>query len=500
MIINSSKDFDRYILENDILIEDSYNIENEDLKITKFKSIEVEFHNCTFNCKSLSINNIIQQDLSIEFNNCTFNCDVSFYNCKIDSLIFSNTKTIKSLKINGNLFNSKEKFEINSFRFNNRKENNDNPELNNEIILSTSFSFNNVLFKKYFEFNNINNTEGIFNFSNNIIGDELYANNSSCVFHSSHLSNVRFNNNIFNPYTSFKNSTFSFNKDNFTGTGCHWNEPKFERNEFNKVNFSGIEIVDYIEFDDCKFHSTTWFEECKNLSNSKLKFVACEFKGFSLFNKSKINVLDIDRCTFHKSSSFTDAEFNTLKLFEVKFGGGAYFDEMKINKVLDKSYLKAKNEKILEWKRTLRAIKQELQKTENKIDFNRFRSYELAAHYKELSLWRNFKDTSILWSTKWTTDFGLSWTRAFWFTILSGLFWYSILYRIENSGVFNSEKVNDFFVGAFRFFLVTDFYNPLETDRVYLTNPLSWFVFILGKIVIAFGIYEMIQSFRKFKA
>ena len=33
MIINSSKDFDRYILENDILIEDSYNIENEDLKI-----------------------------------------------------------------------------------------------------------------------------------------------------------------------------------------------------------------------------------------------------------------------------------------------------------------------------------------------------------------------------------------------------------------------------------------------------------------------------------
>ena len=269
---------------------------------------------------------------------------------------------------------------------------------------------------------------------------------------------------------------------------------------FFLLNFSNSNFFDKCDFDKCDFLSTTWFEECKNLSNSKLKFVACEFKGFSLFNKSKINVLDIDRCTFHKSSSFTDAEFNTLKLFEVKFGGGAYFDEMKINKVLDKSYLKAKNEKILEWKRTLRAIKQELQKTENKIDFNRFRSYELAAHYKELSLWRNFKDTSILWSTKWTTDFGLSWTRAFWFTILSGLFWYSILYRIENSGVFNSEKVNDFYVGAFRFFLVTDFYNPLETDRVYLTNPLSWFVFILGKIVIAFGIYEMIQSFRKFKA
>jgi len=33
----------------------------------------------------------------------------------------------------------------------------------------------------------------------------------------------------------------------------------------------------------------------------------------------------------------------------------------------------------------LRTIKQEFQKTENKIDFNRYRNYELNAHYKELS-------------------------------------------------------------------------------------------------------------------
>jgi hypothetical protein len=56
------------------------------------------------------------------------------------------------------------------------------------------------------------------------------------------------------------------------------------------------------------------------------------------------------------------------------------------------------------------------------------------------------------------------------------------------------------FSGFFRFLLVTDFYNPLETERIYLTNPFSWLIFILGKIFIAFGIYEMIQSFRKFKA
>lgn len=143
MIINNSKDFDRYILEYNILNDDSFDVENENLKITKFKSIHVEFHNCTFNCKSLLISNIIQQDLSIEFDNCTFNCDLSFYNCKINSLTFSNTKTIKSLKINGDHLDFEKKSEINSFWFNNKK---DKLEQNDEIILSTYFSFHNVFF------------------------------------------------------------------------------------------------------------------------------------------------------------------------------------------------------------------------------------------------------------------------------------------------------------------------------------------------------------------
>lgn len=201
------------------------------------------------------------------------------------------------------------------------------------------------------------------------------------------------------------------------------------------------------------------------------------------------------------------AEFNTLKLFEVKFGGGAYFDEMKINKVLDKSYLKDKT-KILDWKRTLRAIKQELQKTENKIDFNRFRGFELAAHYEELGWgWKSgFKDKFILWATKWSTDFGNSWRRSLAFTLLSGLFWYSVFFYFDfyltgnYQYYFKTNYIGIFSNGYFRFLLVTDFYNPLVEDRTYIQNFWSWIPFIFGKIFVAFGIYEMIQSFRKFKA
>ncbi len=490
-MINNKEMFFQKINQNSGFTNEIFDLDNQTLIIQHFNSPWVKFNDCTFNCDQLNFHNIKNLDLVLEFKNCTFNCNISFSNCIFYRLSFNNTKNLKSLNVRKGLSDNN-MLELNVFEFSNNTN-------NNKRELNTEFHISNTEIKDTFSFENINHIDGKFKFLENKLGNKEKE-KGQFMFTNSTFTNAFFSRNHFNELTTFYNTTFKCNPRYLSSSNARYPHTRFYKNTFEKVNFSNSNFFDKCDFDKCDFLSTTWFEECKNLSNSKLKFVACEFKGFSLFNKSKINVLDIDRCTFHKSSSFTDAEFNTLKLFEVKFGGGAYFDEMKINKVLDKSYLKAKNEKILEWKRTLRAIKQELQKTENKIDFNRFRSYELAAHYKELSLWRNFKDTSILWSTKWTTDFGLSWTRAFWFTILSGLFWYSILYRIENSGVFNSEKVNDFFVGAFRFFLVTDFYNPLETDRVYLTNPLSWFVFILGKIVIAFGIYEMIQSFRKFKA
>lgn len=488
-MITNTETFNQIISLQKEIIDQVFDIKGSTLYVEAFKSEDwVNFENCTFNCDQLVFQNIQKPKLTLEFKNCTFNCSVSFSNCTFDTLEFRNTKVLESLEIHKGLY-EKCISQLNVLDFSNDS-GIEKPQL------STKFSIRKTNIGRIF-FQEINHVNGDFQFLGNTVGEK---NDNISSFQNSIFSNVLFGKNSFLSFTTFKRAKFNATPEYSKPDGSAYEFPGFYKNTFSKVSFSRSNFIDTFQFDNCDFLSTTWFENCKNLDNSELKFVACEFKGFSLFNKSKINFLDIDRCTFDKSSSFTDAEFNTLKLFEVKFGGGAYFDEMKINKVLDKSYLKAKNEKILEWKRTLRAIKQELQKTENKIDFNRFRSYELAAHYKELSLWRNFKDTSILWSTKWTTDFGLSWTRAFWFTILSGLFWYSILYRIENSGVFNSEKVNEFFVGAFRFFLVTDFYNPLETDRVYLTNPLSWFVFILGKIVIAFGIYEMIQSFRKFKA
>ena len=114
------------------------------------------------------------------------------------------------------------------------------------------------------------------------------------------------------------------------------------------------------------------------------------------------------------------------------------------------------------------------------------------------------RDAFVLWISDIVSEYGTDWKRALNFTFFSGLLIYLAFFSVENfnqtidlSNWNNWEKLIS---GFFRFFVVTDFYNPLESDRVYLNNPLSWILFIFGKIVIAFGIYETIQSFRKFKA
>lgn len=445
---------------NEIIKGKEINLKNIDFKKISF----ARFENCSFSSNSIMLNNSEKQSneikkINITFDNCEFN-DVFISSIKnIASLTFINIKRSKDIRILG--------CDIDSLIFQNTF----------NINFKIEISFCKFLELFYFSGNQFSES-GSIEFIQNTFSKLTTINHNN-------LSNLNFTRQTFKDFFIFENVFLEGSKSFFIE--CEFSKAKFSKSKFSELTFN-----------NCDFMSTYWLEECENFANTKVKFLACEFKGFTLFNKSKINYFDIDRCTFNKSSSFTDAEFNILKLFEVKFGGGAYFDEMKINNVLDKSYLKDKS-KILEWKRTLRAIKQELQKTENKIDFNTYRNYELAAHYKELNVFKNFKDTSILWATKWSSNFG-NWFWAFGFTIISGLFWYIILYRIENSSTFNFEKANDFFVGAFRFFLVTDFYNPLENGRTYLEHGWSWLTFILGKIFIAFGIYEMIQSFRKFKA
>ena len=478
--------FQNKLSNENIFIDETFDLTEQTVTVSFLKSNLVTFKNCTFNSKLLEFKNINNEILVIEFENCTFNCDVNFSHIVFDQLIFKNTQAIKSI----NIGTSGLKVKLNLFQFSNDS-NIEKPELTTDFIVRNSEI--DIIVIEY-----LNHIKGKFQFTGNTFGKS----SSICSFNSSTITNVLFGSNSFLNLVLFKKVTFNSTSENRKPAGSAFEFPGFYKSNFVKVSFSESNFNDSFQFENCDFLSTIWFENCKNSNQSKLKFLACEFKGFSLFNKSKLHVLDISRCTFAKSSSFTDAVFDTLILFEVKFGGGAYFDEMKIKKVLNKSYLKDKS-KILQWKRTLRAIKQELQKTENKIDFNTYRNYELTAHYKELNFSENFKDASILWATKWSSNFG-NWFWAFCFTVIIGAVFFSSFYISENiHKTVNLNSWADFIFGYFRFFLITDFKNEYyeSGESILKFNCfISLFPFIIGKIAVAFGLYEMIQSFRKFKA
>lgn len=485
--ISTIEDWDGLIASEAIFTNKRIVLGGKTITIQGFASSWITFENCSFECSNLHFLNINNPDQRVEFNNCTFDCNVNVTNCIMEHFEFLNTVSIKSLNIEKGLHEFC-RLEMNYFGFINKPDSNTND-------LNTLFTFNKCNFDK-FAFEGIKHIGGRFKFIENILGKKENT-IAHLSFENSQILNGYFSRNKFEQITSFYNCSFSYNKKDLENAG--YKSTKFYRNTFDKVNFTESNFVNQCIFDKCDFESTTWFEHCQNIETAQLKLIACKFDGYALFDFSNFSNFEIIHTTFERKVSFNQLSVNTIKLHQVTFNKAAYFDEIKILTVKDKSYLKkASVFSLLEWKYTLRIIKQEFQRTENKIDFNRFRNYELAAHYKELKWKDNIIDKFILFATKWSTNFG-SWMWALCFTIISGFFWYCILYFHEFYVVLNFNNNQSFITGAFRFFLVTDFFSPF-LDRQYLNNGYSWTIFFIGKIFIAFGIYEMIQAFRKFKS
>ncbi|WP_395061161.1 hypothetical protein [Flavobacterium sp.] len=348
--------------------------------------------------------------------------------------------------------------------------------------------------------------------------------NESFTFENNYFlikGHLSFLNTNFNKLVIIKNNTFSILrfafvkfkdftaiiKNKFTNSLL---ENSFLLCEFEQIDFSQNDFRD-MKYIDCKFLGSAKFKDVPYNKLSIISFDMCNFYKHVNFNKSSFYKLIFENGSFIETASFQDTYFDIISIDRTTFESKAFFDNIQIKKIDDCS------------RKTIRTIKQELQKAENKIDYNKFRVYEFNAYRNDIkNKLREYdddkdhlnhrvrepiqlkRDAFVLWISDLVSEYGTDWKRALNFTFWSGLSIYSLFYLIENHNytieVSNWNNWSRFISGLFRFFLVTDFYNPLETDRVYLTNPLSWLIFIFGKIVIAFGIYEMIQSFRKFKA
>lgn len=442
------------------------------------------FENKTFNCGKLIFENITNEDLYVHFYDCTFNCNLEFDTCSFEDLTFIScdikNSTLVILNANINYLSFKENTKnIRNVKTNNIK--NGTIEINGGKI--NSIEIENINFEKgklsIINFDSIENCSIIRSTLNYIV-----------ISHCNFKSHFEY---FGNKTTSRSDSAF-FNH-------CTFNHSSFFETTFNSDT----------KFSDCKFLSETKFDGLDSEIFSKIKFTDCEFFKSTTFNKALIHQLSFEKNIFIGQISLQETYFDIIKIDRTIFEKGAFFDDIQIKKIDDCD------------RRTIRTIKQELQKAENKIDFSRFRLYEFNAYRKDIrkklaefkkdkNRFRHRKrqpiqlkrDLFILNVSDIVSEYGTDWKRAMKFTFLSGLVAFTLFYILENIKLTpDLNNWEDFLYGYFRFFLITDFKNEYYHDGESVLKFNCFFSllpFIIGKIAVAFGIYEMIQSFRKFKA
>ena len=344
----------------------------------------------------------------------------------------------------------------------------------------------------------------VFNFENNHFetGSLILYDNSflkECIFQKNNFYILGFAKTVFKDFLALTNNTFSKERN-----------ADFFICEFQKADFSGLENV-LFRFSYCNFYNNCLFNDIKYYITNEIKIEDCLFEKNLQFNKTSIYRLQIKDLKCEEIASFQDTFFDEIQIERAIFSQGALFDDIQIKNIDNCD------------RRTIRTIKLQLQKFDNKIDYNRFRVYEFNAYRKETNhkLKKYKKDINrfshrkrepiqlkrdlfVLQISEFVSEYGTDWKRALKFTLITGFLFFTSFYILENFNLsIDSNNWEDFVFGYLRFFLITDFKNEYyETGESVLKFNcfLSLFPFIIGKIAVAFGLYEMIQSFRKFKS
>ena len=170
-----------------------------------------------------------------------------------------------------------------------------------------------------------------------------------------------------------------------------------------------------------------------------------------------------------------------LEIHRSRFEKFAYFDSFKIQDLGD---IKIDS---------IRSIIRELRKYNNNIEIHKFKVLELEIHRKNKAV--KWYDRRILDLHSFSSKYGTEPFRGILFTLGGSLFFYTITFLAQNYLYDVSLEGIESFVTTYFTFITPSFKNPFDTEM----NMCSYFLFLVGKIFIGYGIYQTIQAFRKFK-
>lgn len=394
-----------------------------------------------------------QNFYSVEFKNCEISSDLFVKDCKLHTLSFTN------VKVDANHFHISSS-EILYIRFNSQASK--RTEIKNLYL------------------HQLNYEKTIIDFSFNIIQN---LNIENCSVRKFFGINNHILKGFLNRFTT--SEEFIFNKSSI--------EQVFEvkKTELSKTNFYQSSLPRICDFKNVVFREITNFDHLLS-KNANLNFETCVFENIANFDYSKFGQLKFVGTIFKDICTFNNVEFNSnFILVNTHFEKNAFFGKL----------LELNSVKLFDLN-TLRTIKAQLLKADNKIDYNRVNAYEQRKYFQELT----FKnpDFFILLLNRMSNDFGISWLKGIWFTLkCSFLFFVALLivnnfvesnYPLSINPTHNWAKFEQILSEFLKFIFSFGFTSP-----GFQSNGFLFLIFIIAKIFIGFGIYQTIAAFRKFK-
>lgn len=443
-------------------------VEDEDIEISNYEielvndvNIDLSyrtysFKNCFFKGARMSFYKFNEEEEESEFQS------LNFVECEIENDIFIKECTLYAVQFSNVVITSNNFYICNS-------------KIDSITITGDSNKRNTI---KSIFIDNMENPETFLDIRLNDVLDSITISNSSFGKSFINANSI----NRINIYQSEFNNTFQFWKNILKSYST------IENNSFSDLEFINSDLGNEIHFEKIKFLGNCNFENSKGIK-SRVKFTKCNFNEYVYFDKSAVYEIVFDTAFFKEIVSFQNLKCNLIKFNRVHFDKVGFFNDVEIEN-LNQCDLK-----------TIRLIKNQLLKAENRIDYLKYNALEQNRFLANSEL--TFNDRVLLKLNKKSNDFGNNWVMGVLFTLRKAiLFFVLVLFTntfLESKYPLSINYKEDFaslsqiLVEFLKFVFSLGFDN-----KAIQSNGILYLLFIIAKIYIGYGIYQTISAFRKY--
>lgn len=255
------------------------------------------------------------------------------------------------------------------------------------------------------------------------------------------------------------------------------------------VIFEGHAIFTEIEVrGKLTFCSSLFMENIK--SDGKYKLAQFEINGKGFFEKMKIHEMDIQYVSFDNSLYFNASNIELLKIHNIHINRDFHFRGLTVN---------CSNQE------TACFLKDQALRQNDKILVIEMRAQEME-QYKKRLLSENTRcklllktDWWMLMLNTWSNDNGTNWIKGILFTLGAWILFFS-WYIISRDGWGDTFIFCDdlYLKEAIKYLWLFNGIEDIRDDYWRKITFLTLLPYFLGKILIAYGIYQTISAFRKY--